>query len=159
MAMGSAVPKARCVHCRSDILVPDSYAHGDHLKCGACGTQHKVSRGEVLRLVIADVTPLQNALGANEQMVERLEADLRVARGGFGVGVNGLGGGVVSALGQVARKEQPGSTPLLIKGIAIAIGSGVILEAINYFSRPKRQQIPRLSAEIESAEEESQRLR
>ncbi len=157
--MGSAVPKAKCVHCRSDILVPDSYAHGDHLKCGACGTQHKVSRGEVLRLVIADVTPLQNALRANEQMVERLEADLRVARGSFGVGVNGLGLGVVYALWQVARNDQPWSTPLLIKGIAIAIVSGVILEAINYFFLAKRQQITRLSAEIESAEEESQRLR
>jgi hypothetical protein len=159
MGMGSAVPKARCVHCRSDVLVPDSYAHGDHIKCGACGTQHKVSRGEVLRLVIADVTPLHDALRANEQMVDRLEADLRVARGSFGVGVNGLGVGVVYALWQVARNEQPWSTGLLVKGIAIAIVSGVILEAINYFFLAKRQQISRLSAEIESAEEESQRLK
>src|SRR5258708_32127072 len=121
MAMGSAVPKAKCVHCRSDILVPDSYAHGDHLKCGACGTQHKVSRGEVLRLVIADVTPLQNALRANEQMVERLEADLRVARGSFGAGGNGLGLGVVYALRQAAGNDQPWSPPLLIKGSATAI--------------------------------------
>src|SRR5258708_26206132 len=98
MEMGSAVPKAKCVHCRSDILVPDSYAHGDHLKCGACGTQHKVSRGEALRLVIADATPLQNALGANEQMVERLEAGLPAARRSLGVGGHRLGAGVVFAL-------------------------------------------------------------
>ncbi|HXB55203.1 MAG TPA: hypothetical protein VN461_10495 [Vicinamibacteria bacterium] len=157
--MGSDVPKARCVHCRSDVLVPASYAHGDHIKCGGCGTQHKVSRGDVVRLVLADVTPLHDALRANEQMVDRLEADLRVARGSFGVGVNGFGVGVVYALWQVARNEQPWSGSLLAKAIAIAIVSGVILEAINYFFLAKRQQITRLSAEIEAADEESQRLR
>jgi hypothetical protein len=82
-----------------------------------------------------------------------------VARGSFGVGVNGLGVGVVYALWQVARNDQPWSTGLLIKSIAIAIVSGVILEAINYFFLAKRQKISRLSAEIESAEEESQRLK
>jgi hypothetical protein len=159
MAMGSDVPKARCVHCRSEVLVPDSYAHGDHIKCGACGTQHKVSRGEVLRLVVADVTPLHDALGANEQLVDRLEADLQGARGSFGVGVNGFGVGVVYALWQVARNEQPWSGALLTKAIAIAIVSGVLLEAANYLFLAKHQQITRLSAEIESARAESQRLK
>jgi hypothetical protein len=159
MVMGSDVPKARCVHCRSDVLVPDSYAHGDHIKCGACGTQHKVSRGEVLRLVVADVTPLHDALGANEQLVDRLETDLQQARGSFGVGINGFGVGVVYALWQVARNDQPWSGGLLTKAIVIAVVSGVLLEAANYLFRAKRQQITRLSAEIESARAESQRLK
>ncbi len=65
--MAEAV-KGRCVHCRADILVPDSYHHGDHVKCGQCGTRHKVSRGERegVRLVLADVGPLRDALKANE---------------------------------------------------------------------------------------------
>ena len=50
--MAEAVQKSRCQHCRSDILVPDSYHHGDHVKCGSCGMRHKVSRGDVLRLVL-----------------------------------------------------------------------------------------------------------
>ncbi len=155
--MGTVV--ARCLHCRSDVTVPDSYAHGDHIKCGACGTQHKVSRGDVLRLVLADAGPLKDALRGNEQLVERLEAELRTARGSWGVGVNGLGVGVAFALWQVARNDQPWSGDLLAKAVAIAILSGVILEAMNYFFLAKRQQITRLSAEIEAARLESQRLR
>jgi hypothetical protein len=42
-------------HCRTDIVVPPRTRNGDHIKCGTCATKHKVVRGEVLRLVIADV--------------------------------------------------------------------------------------------------------
>jgi len=157
--MGTEVPKARCVHCRSDVLVPDSYAHGDHIKCGACGTKHKVSRGEVLRLVLADVTPLQEALGANEQMLERLESELRLARGSFGIGANGFGVGVIYAVWQVALKEQPWSTALLGRALAIGVAAGALMEALNYLFFAKRQKITRLSAEIEDARTESLRLK
>jgi hypothetical protein len=139
--------------------VPDSYAHGDHIKCGTCGTQHKVIRGDVLRLVLADVGPLKDALRANEQQVGRLEGELRIARGSWGIGVNGLGVGVAYALWQVARNDQPWSGALLGKAVGIAIVSGILLEAVNYFFLAKRQQITRLSAEIETAQEEIQRLR
>jgi hypothetical protein len=40
--------KARCINCRSDIAVPATYAHDDFIKCGTCGMQHKVIRGDVL---------------------------------------------------------------------------------------------------------------
>jgi hypothetical protein len=159
MVMGSDVPKARCVHCRSDVPVPDTYAHGDHIKCGACGTKHKVSRGDVLRLVLADVTPLQEALGANEQIVERLESELRLARGSFGIGANGFGVGVVYAVWQVALKEQPWSAGLLGRGIAVGVVAGVLLETMNYLFLAKRQKITRLSGEIEEARTESLRLK
>ena len=78
--MTNGVQKARCVHCRTEVSVPDTYAHGDHIKCGTCGTKHKVSRGEVMRIVLADVTPLREALRENERMVERLEDEIRFRR-------------------------------------------------------------------------------
>jgi hypothetical protein len=66
---------------------------------------------------------------------------------------------VVYALWQVARNDQAWSGALLGKAVAIAVVSGVILEAVNYLFLAKRQQITRLSAEIETAEEESVKLR
>jgi hypothetical protein len=72
--------RARCVHCRAMVTVPDSYQHGDHIKCGGCGTQHKVARGEVLRLVLADLAPLRESLSSNEILVDRLESEMRDAR-------------------------------------------------------------------------------
>ena len=148
----------RCVHCRSEILVPETYAHGDHIKCVACGTQHKVSRGEVLRLVIADVAPLKDALRENQRLVERLEDELRGARRSMGIGFNGLGVGIVYLLWQVALEDQAWSSALLIQAAFIAIGSGVALELINWLFLAKRQRIARLSAEIRDARESGREL-
>ena len=86
---------------------PNSYAHGDHIKCGACGTKHKVVRGDRLRLVLADIGPLRDALAQNEQLSTRLEAELAHARGSFGIGANGFGIGVVYALYQVGMRGAP----------------------------------------------------
>jgi hypothetical protein len=148
----------RCVHCRSEIAVPEHYAHGDHIKCGACGTQHKVSRGEVLRLVIADVGPLKEALRENQRLVERLEDELRGARRSMGIGFNGLGMGFVSLLWQVALEDQSWSTALLIRAVFVAVGSGVALELLNWLFLAKRQRIARLSAEISEAREDGREL-
>lgn len=150
--------RARCVHCRSDVLVPETYAHGDHIKCGACGTQHKVNRGEVLRLVLADVTPLREALREHERLVERLEDELSGARRSMGIGVNGLLVGFVYVLWQVAREDQAWSLGLLVKAGLIALGVGVGLELINYFFLAKRQRIARLSAELREARENGRHL-
>jgi hypothetical protein len=151
--------KAACVHCRTDIVVPDRYAHGDHITCGACRTRHKVSRGDVLRLVLADVAPVQEQLEANRQLVSRLEAELQAARGSFGIGSIGFGVAVVYILWQVALKEQPWSVGLLVKGIVIAILSGAALEVANYLFLAKRQTMLRIAAEIEEARSEGARLR
>jgi len=150
--------RARCVHCRADVVVPDSYAQGDHIKCGACGTKHKIVRGEVLRLVIADATPLKDALGANRQMIERLEADLRAARGSFGMGVNGLGLALIYVLWQVGQKDRLVSTALGLEALGVAIASGIALELANYLFLAKRHQISRLSDEIVEARKESRLL-
>jgi hypothetical protein len=151
--------KAPCVHCRTEIEVPDRYAHGDHITCGACRTRHKVSRGDVLRLVLADVAPLKEQLEANRQLVNRLEAELQAARGSLGIGSVGFGIAVAYVIWQVALKEQPWSVGLLVKGIVIAILTGAVLEIANYLFLAKRQTMMRISAEIEEARSEGARLR
>ncbi len=143
--------RARCVHCRTEIVAPPHYAHGDHIKCGTCGTKHKVLRGEVLRLVIADVAPLKEALFDNRRLIERLEDELRGARRSFGIGANGVGLGVLYIVYQVALNEQPLSQQLFLAAVGVGLASGIVLELVNYLALSKRQRIRRLSAEIDEA--------
>jgi DNA-directed RNA polymerase subunit RPC12/RpoP len=157
--MAEAVHNLRCVHCRSEIAVPDSYQHGDHVKCGSCGMRHKVVRGEgTPRLVIADVGPLRDALQANKSLVDRLEAELRHARGSFGVGINGLGVALAYALWQIMRNDHAIDTGLAWEAAGVAIVSGLALEAANFFFLAKRQRMRRLSDEIDEARTESRSL-
>jgi len=152
--------KGRCVHCRADILVPDSYHHGDHVKCGQCGTRHKVVRGERegVRLVLADVGPLRDALKANEAMVGRLEDELRGARHSIGLGANGIGIAVVYLIWQVALKDQPMSTALLWQGVMVGLGSGIALELLNYVALAKRKHITRITNDLEETKAEGRAL-
>ena len=159
MASQTGSQKAHCTHCREDVSVPDSYAQGDHVKCGSCGTKHKVVRGDRLRLVIADVAPLRDALAQNQRLVDRLEAELSHARASLGIGANGFGIGLIFALYQLGMKGAPLSTNLLMNAIGIAIVSGALLEAANWSFLAKRSAITRLSGELEEARTEGTRLR
>jgi len=159
MAAPTEVPKAPCSHCRSDIAVTDRYAHGDHIKCGSCGTKHKVVRGDKVRLVIADVGPVKDALVQNEQLVQRLEAELAHARGSFGLGANGIGIAVAYALYQLTLKEAPLGKDLIWSAVGVAVVTGLLLEAANYLFLAKRQAISRFSAELEEARGEGALLR
>ena len=150
--------KGRCVHCRSDIAIPATYAHGDFIKCGTCGTQHKVMRGEGVRLVIADVAPLREALRANDALVERLQDELKGARRSFGIGANGIGIGVAYAIYLVAFQEHTLDMELATKSVMAMVGSGIVLELLNYFFLAKRQRVRRLSAEIEEAQANSDEI-
>jgi hypothetical protein len=150
--------RARCVNCRVDIVVPDSYAHGDHIKCGQCGTKHKVARGEVLRLVIADTAPLKEALANNRALVERMDAELAAARASLGIGVNGIGLGVAYLLWQVGFLDRPIARDVFLEGVAVAIVTGLMLELANYLFLAKRQKMSRLSAEIVEARQEGRQL-
>lgn len=152
--------KGRCVHCRADILVPDTYHHGDHVKCGQCGTRHKVSRSERdgVRLVLADIGPLRDALEANEHMVGRLEDELRGARHSIGLGANGLGIAVVYLIWQVALKDTPMSAGLIWQAVMVGVAAGIALELLNYVALAKRKAITRLSQELDEAREESRAL-
>jgi hypothetical protein len=156
--MSGTVLKARCLHCRADVEVPASYADGDHVRCGTCGTQHKVQRGDVLRLVLADIAPLRDSHRENQQRIGILQADLRQARGSFGIGANGLGIGVIYVVWQVALKEQPISQHLFMEALGIAIASGVLLELANWLFLAKRQTISRLQEEIRQTEAENRLL-
>ena len=160
MAEGAAGSKARCVSCREEISVPEQYAHGDHIACGVCGTKHKVVRGgERLRVVIADVTPLRDALAQNQQTIKRMKADLAQARASYGIGANGLGIGVAFAIYQVGLKGEPLSMNLLWNAIGIAILCGALLEAANWAFLAKRHTITRVSAELDEANGEARLLR
>jgi hypothetical protein len=156
--MAEGVQKSRCAHCRSDISVPESYHHGDHIKCGSCGMRHKVSRGDVLRLVIADVGPLRDALLHNKTLTERLESELRHARGSFGVGINGLGIGLIYAIWQIVSADRTIETSLATEAVGVAVLSGVLLEAANFFFLAKRQRLRRLGEEIDEARAEGRAL-
>jgi hypothetical protein len=159
MTNGADVGTARCVYCREAVSVPGRYAHGDHIRCGACGTDHKVVRGDRLRLVIADVGPLRDELSQIQQKVTRIEADLQHARGSFGIGVNGFAIGLIFVLYEVGLKGASLDASLLANAVGIAIVSGLLLEAANWSFLAKRQAITRLSRELEEANEESARVR
>lgn len=159
MPTAAGAATARCVHCREEISVPAQYAHGDHIVCGACKTNHKVVRGDRLRLVLADVTPLREALQQNQQLINRLEAELAHARGSFGIGANGIGIAVAFAVYQVGWKDVQLSLNLLWNAVGVAIVSGLLLEAANWAFLAKRSAITRLSQEIAEVQSESHRIR
>lgn len=156
--MTNGTQKARCVHCRAEVAVPDSYAHGDHIKCGSCGTKHKVSRGEMLRIVLADVAPLREALADNVRLIERLEDEIQGARRSLGIGVNGIGIGVLYAIVQVGLNERLISSGLAWESAAIAVLVGVGLELANHLFLAKRQRIQRLSADLKEARDAGRHL-
>lgn len=156
--MTNGSQRGRCVHCRAEISVPDAYAHGDHIKCGSCGTKHKVSRGETLRLVLADVAPLREALADNVRLVERLEDEIRGARRSLGIGINGLGIGVLYAIVQVGVNDTPISRSLGWEAFGIALAVGIGLELANHLFLAKRQRIQRLSADLQEARDAGRHL-
>lgn len=150
--------RARCVNCRVEVSVPETYAHGDHIKCGGCGTKHKVVRGDVLRLVLADVAPLREQLQINRERVARLEDELRGARRSLGIGVNGLGVGLIYALVQIGLENRLIDGALIRETVLVALASGLLLELANYMFLAKRGQISRLSGEIEALRGEMRQL-
>jgi hypothetical protein len=152
------VQKCPCVHCRTEIAVPDAYAHGDHIKCGTCGTKHKVSRGEVLRLVLADIAPLREALLENKRMIERLEDEIQGARRSLGIGINGLGIGVLYAIVQIGLNDAVINAELAWKSLGIALAVGIALELANHLFLAKRQRITRLSQELHDAREAGRQI-
>jgi hypothetical protein len=155
-----AEQKGRCVHCRTDVIVPASYAEGDHIKCGACDTGHRVTRtNNVLRLVIADVSPLRETLRQNDQRLRILEAELRDARASLGLGVNGLGVGVIYLLVKLAWDDAPATKGLFIMAGVIAVLVGAGLELANFFFLQKRTKMTRLTEEIEQVNQDSRELR
>jgi hypothetical protein len=150
---------AHCVECHSDVAVPDSYAQGDHIRCGTCGTGHRVVRGDVLRLVLADTGPLKDALRENEARMERLEDELAGARGRLGMGAHGLYVGAAYVGIEVMLKDHPWTVGLIFIGLGLALVCGIIIEVLNFLFLSKRARIDQLTAEIEDVREAGQELR
>ncbi len=152
-------PQPRCLTCRSEVNVPASYEHGDQVKCGSCGTLHKVVRGERVRLVLADMGALRESVRAAETRTAELEAQLHRARGSIGIGVNGLAVGLAYLLWQIGMADQSWTTPLLWRAAGLSLVSALVLELANYLFLAKRQQITRLSEELEGARADLRQLR
>jgi hypothetical protein len=112
-----------------------------------------------VRLVIGDVAPLRDALAQNERLLRRLQSDLALARGSFGIGANGFGIGVIFALYQIALDGEPLSRSLIVSAVLIGLGSGALLEGANWLFLAKRHKIDRLTQEIEEANADASRLR
>lgn len=138
--------------------MPETYAQGDHIKCGSCGTKHKVARGEVLRLVLADLAPLKEALQANSERIARLEDELLGARRSLGIGANGLGIGLIYCLWQVTQKDAIWDVALIRTALWVTVLSGIVLELANYLFLAKRQRIAKVTQEIEALRNESRQL-
>ena len=151
MSNGGGSATARCVYCHEEVQVSDRYAHGDHIKCGKCGTKHKVVRGERLRLVLADVGPVREALAQNDALVARLETQLAQTRGSFGLGANGLVIGVGWAVYEVVANHTPVDSALLWRAAALAFVCALLLEAANWAFLAKRSRITRLTLELAAA--------
>jgi hypothetical protein len=133
------------------VVVPATYEHGDQVRCGSCGTSHRVVRGERLRLVLADVAGLRDNVRAAEERAAQIEADLHRARGSIGIGVNGLAVGLAYLLWRIGLVDESWTTALLWRAAALSLGSAVLLELANYLFLAKRQLMIRLGEELEAA--------
>jgi hypothetical protein len=142
------------------VPVPETYAHGVILGCQTCKSQLRLLRNEkgVLRLVIADAAPLRDQVAFNRAHVDKLQADLRVARHSLGVGTNGFGVGVIYMVARLAREDRVLNMQLLTEAVIIALVVGVLLEAANYFFLAKRKTMTRLAIEIDQMRDEQQML-
>ncbi len=151
--------RLRCVHCREEVEVSDRYAHGDHVRCGHCGTDHKLVRGDRVRLVLGDVAPLRDALAQNGQLITRIESDLARTRWSFGIGANGIAIALLVGVYRVAVDEAPIDGALAWTCVAVALFSALLLEFANWGFLAKRNAIERLTRELTEAREDGNRLR
>jgi hypothetical protein len=150
--------KARCTNCRSEVDVPASYADGDHIKCAVCGIQHKVQRGEGIRLILADVEPVRQALRDNDLRISSLKSELQRARGSVGVGIETWAGIAVIYFVWRFINEHPINTRLVMESLVIGLVAGALVETANFLFLAKRNVITRLSAEIMQLQAEGRTL-
>ncbi len=153
---GKDVTPAKCLNCRSEVMVPNSYTEGDTLQCAVCGMGLKVQKtgGGVIKLVISDVGPLRDEMKSTQLRVVSLESDLARARASFGIGINGFGIGVLYVIAQVMLEDKNVSRELLWNAAAIGVVSGISLELANFFFLAKRREMSRISGEIAEATHE-----
>ena len=142
---------ARCISCRAEVPVPDSYEEGSQVGCPSCAVQLKIVRAGGLRLVIADVLALQDRLRETKTLIAETSRDLQRAKASWGIGVNGLGLGVLYVVARVALDERPLDRKLVLEAVVLAVVVGVLLEAANYLFLAKRRAIADLTKHLQGA--------
>jgi hypothetical protein len=153
--MGFDTKPGKCLNCKAEVQVPNTFADGEQIDCAVCGIALKILRpGGGLRLVIADLTPFRDEMRAKQQQIKDLEHDLAKARASFGIGANGLGLGVMYVIARVGLEEKPLTSGLIAIGVAIALVTGIALEVANLLFLAKRRDMTRLAEEITQAQAE-----
>ncbi len=143
---------ARCVSCRSEVSVPDSYSDGSQIGCTGCGVQLRIIRtGGALRLVVADLLALNDALRENRKLIAETTRDLQAARASWGIGVNGLGLGVLYVVARVALEEREVNRDLIIEAVVVSVVVGILLELANTLFLAKRKAISTLTEQLRLA--------
>jgi hypothetical protein len=142
---------ARCISCRAEVPVPDSYEEGSQVGCPSCAVQLKIVRKGGLRLVIADVLALQDQLRETKTLIAEASRDLQRAKASWGIGVNGLGLGVLYVVARVALDERTLDRKLALEAVVLALVVGGLLEAANYLFLAKRRAITDLTKQLQGA--------
>ncbi|MBP6703918.1 MAG: hypothetical protein KA385_10450 [Vicinamibacteria bacterium] len=142
---------ARCISCRAEVPVPDSYEEGSQVGCPSCAVQLKIVRKGGLRLVIADVLALQDRLRETKTLIAEASRDLQRAKASWGIGVNGLGLGVLYVVARVALDERTLDRKLVLEAVVLALVVGGLLEAANYLFLAKRRAITDLTKQLQGA--------
>jgi hypothetical protein len=153
--MGFDTRSGKCVSCRAEVQVPNTFADGEMIDCATCGIALKILRpGGGLRLVISDLTPFRDDVRSKQQQLTGLERDLAKARASIGIGANGLGLGVMYVIAQVGLEEKPLTSELIWTGVGIALVTGIGLELANLLFLAKRREMTRLGEEITQTQAE-----
>jgi hypothetical protein len=155
-----ASQNARCPRCKAEAPVPDTFQHGDMLTCQGCRSQLRVLRSDkgALRLVVADPGPLKEELAFNRAHIDKLQADLRIARHSLGIGANGFGIAVLYVLARMGLEDLPLDGGLITEAAVVGVVVGVLLELANYFFLAKRKTMTRIGGEITQMREEQKVL-
>jgi len=149
---------ARCINCRGDVSVPDSYEEGAQISCGQCATQLKIVRSGGLRLIIADPLALREMLRELKLDIVRVNRELQTARASWGIGVNGFGIGLLYVIARMALEHRPLSRDLITRAVALSLVVGVLLELANSLFLAKRQAIAGLTAQLKMATAQQKEL-
>ena len=151
--------RARCINCRSEVSVSESYSNGAQISCGSCSVQLRVVRtGDSLSLVIADPLALRETLRQLKLDIAQASRELQQARASWGIGVNGFGLGVLYVIAKVALEERPLDRGLVIEAVVLSVIVGVLLELANTLFLAKRQTISRLTEQLRLAAAEQKEL-
>ena len=146
--------KARCVNCRTEIddpagLCPRRPHQVRHLRHQAQGAARRRPAAGAGRRQAPEGRPARQP----DPWWSASRTSCRGARRSFGIGANGLGIGGDLPASYRSRLNEPAWSlgPASPRGSASLVGTGLLLELANFLFLAKRQQMTRLSEEIQTA--------